>query len=97
MRCCHGMLVLIIPCGYAFSESSIGVTPESGWDMASLTKIMVTTPCVMVLYDRGLIGKTFISLFLFGSVYQWRLGQVHYCSLSQATCHVSLLVLWLLF
>jgi hypothetical protein len=40
MRCCHGMLVLIIPCGYAFSESSIGVTPESGWDMASLTKVL---------------------------------------------------------
>ncbi|KAH9530578.1 hypothetical protein CY35_20G010300 [Sphagnum magellanicum] len=50
-----------VPCYYqAYGtytfESSIGVTPESGWDMASLTKIMVTTPCVMVLYDRGLIG-----------------------------------------
>jgi hypothetical protein len=58
---------------------------------------MVTTPCVMVLYDRGLIGKTPISLFLFDSVSQWRWGQVHYCSLSQATCHVSLLMLWLPF
>jgi beta-N-acetylhexosaminidase len=56
MRYCHGMLVLIIPCGYDFSESSIRVTLESGWDMASLTKIMVTTPCVMVLYDRDLIA-----------------------------------------
>ncbi|KAH8930985.1 hypothetical protein BDL97_20G010800 [Sphagnum fallax] len=50
-----------VPCYYqAYGtytfESSIGVTPESGWDMASLTKIMVTTPCVMVLYDRGLIA-----------------------------------------
>lgn len=58
-------------------------------------QIMVTTPCVMVLYDRDLIGKTSIFLFLFGSFSQWRLGQVDYCSLSQATCHVSLLVLWL--
>ncbi|CAM6021560.1 unnamed protein product [Sphagnum balticum] len=50
-----------VPCYYqAYGtytfESSIGVTLESGWDMASLTKIMVTTPCVMVLYDRSLIA-----------------------------------------
>jgi CubicO group peptidase (beta-lactamase class C family) len=50
-----------VPCYYqAYGtytfESSIGVTLESGWDMASLTKIMVTTPCVMVLYDRDLIA-----------------------------------------
>ncbi|KAG6547781.1 hypothetical protein Mapa_010594 [Marchantia paleacea] len=36
-------------------ESSLQVTPESLWDLASLTKIMVTTPCIMLLYDRGLI------------------------------------------
>ncbi|KAL2623619.1 hypothetical protein R1flu_003824 [Riccia fluitans] len=39
---------------YTF-ESIVEVTPESLWDMASLTKIMVTTPCIMLLYDRGLI------------------------------------------
>ncbi|KAH8930980.1 hypothetical protein BDL97_20G010800 [Sphagnum fallax] len=72
-----------VPCYYqAYGtytfESSIGVTPESGWDMASLTKIMVTTPCVMVLYDRGLIGlHEFYPFFDMGLTKREELGMRH--------------------
>ncbi|KAJ7560083.1 hypothetical protein O6H91_04G112600 [Diphasiastrum complanatum] len=39
---------------YTF-ESNIVVRPESIWDMASLTKVMVTIPSIMLLYDRRMI------------------------------------------
>lgn len=50
-----------VPCYYqAYGtytfESSSAITPESQWDMASLTKIMATVPSIMILYDRGRIA-----------------------------------------
>ena len=37
-------------------ESSIPTTTESIWDVASLTKVLATTPAVMLLHDQGLLG-----------------------------------------
>jgi CubicO group peptidase (beta-lactamase class C family) len=50
-----------VPCYYqAYGtytfESSSAISPESQWDMASLTKIMATVPSIMILYDRGQIA-----------------------------------------
>jgi beta-glucosidase-like glycosyl hydrolase/CubicO group peptidase (beta-lactamase class C family) len=41
--------------GYYTYESEQKTTPTSLFDLASLTKVVATTPAVMLLYDRGLI------------------------------------------
>lgn len=41
--------------GYLTYNSEVHVTPHSLFDLASLTKVVATTPAVMLLYDRGLI------------------------------------------
>jgi len=42
--------------GFTYDENSEGVTEESIYDIASLTKVVATTSAVMKLYENGLIN-----------------------------------------
>lgn len=41
--------------GFTYDESSTGITENSIFDLASVTKVIATTSAVMILYDKGKI------------------------------------------
>ena len=51
----NGMLAKLKGYGFYSALSQSRVTPDSIFDLASLTKVIATTPMVMQLYDRGRI------------------------------------------
>ncbi|HTW45271.1 MAG TPA: serine hydrolase domain-containing protein [Acidobacteriaceae bacterium] len=41
---------------FTYDPASPAVTPSTVFDLASLTKVLVTTPLAMLLYDRGILS-----------------------------------------